>query len=37
MPSAVCSVNNVDDQVDVLTQSETQSVAVPVNPHLACK
>jgi len=34
--SAVCSVKNVDDQVDV-TQSDTQSVAVLEKPHLACK
>ena len=36
MSSAVCSVKNVDDQVDV-TQSDTQSVAVLEKPHLACK
>jgi len=36
MYSAVCSVKNVDYQVDV-TQSDTQSVDVLENPHLACK
>jgi len=36
MSNAVCSNKNVDDQVDV-TQSDTQSVAVLENPHLACK
>ena len=36
MSSAVCSVKNVDDQVDV-TQSDTQSVAVLEKSHLACK
>jgi len=36
MPSAVCSVKNVDDQVDV-TQSDTQSVAVLEKPQLTCK
>jgi len=34
MSSAVCSVKNVDDQVNV-TQSDTQPV--PLNPQLARK
>jgi len=36
MPSVMCSNKNVDDQVDV-TQSDTQPMNVPENPHLTCK
>jgi len=36
MSSAVCSIKNVDDQVDV-TQSDTQPVDVLEDLHLFCK